>query len=99
MRWWDTIRTAWNLSESVQQLRADFKETIQRFDELESEWTDVLDKLKARDERQRKRDQRALKRDLADNAGDPPPNDRTAGASSSDKEALRELARARGFIR
>lgn len=54
MTLWRTLRNALALASEVEQLRAEVRT-------LQSEWTDVLDKLTAREERIRKRMAAALK--------------------------------------
>lgn len=57
MRWWDNLRTALDLANRVEECESQLQEVL-------SEWTDVQDKLLAREERLRKRLSRELKSSL-----------------------------------
>lgn len=67
---WDRFWTAYNLAERVEEIESNLSE-------LQSDWTDVQDKLLAREERLRKRMSRELKSVLQD-----PPADSEIGRSS-----------------
>lgn len=64
MRWWDNVRTALTLANRVEECEQLQQEMQNSFNELLSEWTDVQDKLLAREERLRKRLSRELKQSL-----------------------------------
>jgi len=96
MRLWDTLKTAWNLAQRVQGAEECITDLQKRFEDLNDDWTDVLDKLRARDERQRKRDQRALK-GSRDSEPDSAPS--LEPPNGVDHEALRERARQLGLMK
>lgn len=90
---WDNLRTAYQLAARV--------ERVERLvNDCTSEWADTLEILKTREERMRKRDQRAMKKlvngsdcnDCGDGAA-------VAAAAADPKDQLRALARSRGLLR
>lgn len=94
MKFWEQLRTCWRLAERVDAVE-------EKCDGIVTEWTDILDKLKQREERQRKRDQRLIRAGLAEHASDPAPAGEidAAGAARGDpKAALRARARTMGLM-
>jgi hypothetical protein len=59
MKLWDSFRTAFQLAERVEECES-------RLSSMESDWTDIQDKLLAREERLRKRLSRELKASLSE---------------------------------
>lgn len=59
MRFWDSLRTAFQLAERVEECES-------RLSSMEVDWTDIQDKLLAREERLRKRLSRELKASLSE---------------------------------
>lgn len=66
MKVWDSLRTAFQLAHRVEEVESDLRD-------LQSEWTDIQDKLLAREERLRKRLSRELKASLSESPVESPP--------------------------
>ena len=90
MALWDTFRTAWRLAERVEEIESEWKT-------VRAEWADTLEIVARREERMRKRDQRALK---GPERHDPPEGNGNIAppGGSSRKQQLRAMARAQGLL-
>lgn len=85
------LKEALALGADIQKLRADVEQ-------LRMEWTDVLDQMKAREERMRKRDRAKVREIVQDDERDTPPP-KPQFPEPDDKTSLRLMARQRGMIR
>jgi hypothetical protein len=83
---WDTLRTAYNLAQRMEEVEHEWRE-------VRSEWADTLDMVTRREERMRKRDQRALKGATVD---DHPEVNGTV-APEDRKASIRQRAAAKGL--
>lgn len=86
---WETLRTALNLGARVNEIERKQEEMRGEFEHIHSEWTDTLDLLRAREERQRKRDRTALKTALAEPSGDASDGPADVGDATARKAQLR----------
>lgn len=87
--WWDSLRTAFQLAERVEECES-------RLSSMESDWTDIQDKLLAREERLRKRLSRELKASLESPQLTSPssdPSDSPSPSPDSSQGAKRALLR------
>lgn len=93
MRFFTDMRNALNLSAELQKLRGDVELLRREVRETQSEWTDVLDKLRAREERERKRSKATVVAALGEGSSDSTGGARSGAAGGGDpKAALRARA-------
>lgn len=72
MRWFTALRNALDLERRVAEVERKGEELAHSVDMVEMEWNDVLDKLKARDERERKRRRAAVAQEPDEAPAAPP---------------------------
>jgi hypothetical protein len=87
MTFFTRLRTALSLAGSVEQLTTEVATLRAEVESLRFEWTDILDKLQAREERMRKRYKGLLNATLTSDAPNNPPD-----VAHADKDQLRSIA-------
>ncbi len=87
MSFFTRLQTALSLANAVEQLTEQVATTRAEVESLRFEWTDILDKLQAREERMRKRYKGLLDAALTSDTNNRPP-----GPALADKDQLRSLA-------